>query len=372
VRAYLGDFPARAATPTAQMQGTRVTSNPPGATLIAAVTLGLLDRSPSLRQAMYRLGSNQELPARYAHMVSGSTFFGLALLLLWLLAAPFLYWSAGAFLPPSTAAVFAAVCLFTPATVLFAPGKDSAQLLTVALPLWLWLLAWRSARRWVAPLAGAAFVVSSLVSLVHVWIAALLFAATVLASRPGQRWRVFVHLGLPAIGGALVVAAGLFLFARLNLFAGAWAVARAQAEVTRGPGAMPLIWQVLGVPLFLLFAGPALWFIGLAVPRKRAPDDVARFGLFLLVGTLLVMLATVGFTNVEAPRLWIPFTPLLLLGGGLQLPVFRTPGRRAAGLLAALVFLQFAASAAHWSLMDARETETRLIDRPDGGARFFD
>ena len=84
------------------------------------------------------------------------------------------------------------------------------------------------------------------------------------------------------------------------------------------------------------------------------------------------MIATVGFTNVETPRLWIPFTPLLLLGGALQLSAFRQPGRKAAVLLAVLVFAQFAVSAAQWSLMDARETEMRLLEQPEGGPRFFD
>jgi hypothetical protein len=372
VRAYLREFPARAHTPTEQMRGTRVTSNPPGTTLIAAAMLGLLDHSPLLRRTTYRLGSDQELPARYARMVQASTTFALALVLLWLLAVPFLYWSAGAFFPPPTAAVFAAVCFLTPAALLFAPGKDTAQLLTVALPLWLWLLAWRGGRSWVAALAGAAFVVSCLVSLVHVWIAAIVFVATILASESGQRRRILVRIGLPAIGGTLVVTAGLLLFARLNLFATAWAVARAQAEVTRGENAMPLIWQLLGVPLFLLFAGPALWFVGLSLPRRRSGDPDARFGRFLIVGSVTVMLATVGFTNLETPRLWIPFTPLLLLGGALQLPVFRNPGRKAAALMAVLVFMQLAASATQWSLLDARETEMRLLEQPDGKARFFD
>jgi hypothetical protein len=178
-------------------------------------------------------------------------------------------------------------------------------------------------------------------------------------------------MGLPAIAGAIVIFGAVAVLGGLNVLAAFWAVARAQAEVTRGAGAMPLAWQTLGVPLFLLFAGLALWFVVLSLPRQRLRDADARFGLFLLTGSAVVMLATVGFTNVETPRLWIPFTPLLLLGGALQLPLFRSPSRSTAALLAVLVFAQFAASAVQWSLMDARETETRLLEQADGGARLF-
>ncbi len=372
VRDYLREFPSRAETPAARMRGTRVVSNPPGTTLVAVATLGLLERSRMLARVADGLGVDEELPPVYAGLVITSTGFALALLLLWLLAVPFLYWAARVFFSSPIAAVLAATSFFSPATLLFAPGKDPAQLLTVALPLWLWLLAWRRERRWAAALAGGAFVLACVVSLVHVWIAAIVFVATVFAAPAERRWRVVLRLGLPALGGAIVVVGGLAWFADLNLPATAWSVARAQAEVTRGENAMPLAWQMLGVPLFLMFAGPALWFMALSLPRGCRRDPDARFGLFMVLGSAAVMLVTVGFTNLETPRLWIPFTPLLLLGGALQLSVFRNPGRKAGVLLAALVLAQFATSAAQWSLMDARETELRLLEHADGGARFFD
>jgi len=371
VRNYLDDFPTRTETPAEQMRGTRVTSNPPGTTLVAVATLSLLERSPWLTRAAYRLGTHEELPPKYAYMVTISTAFACALLLLWLLAGPFLYWSARVFFPPASAAVFTAICLFSPATLLFTPGKDPAQLLTVALPLWLWLLAWRREWAWAAVLAGGAFVFACLVSLVHVWLAAVVFVATILATPAEQRRRLAWRAWLPALGGAAVVVGGLAWFANLNLAATVWSVARAQAEVTRGENAMPLMWQTLGVPLFLLFAGPALWSTAWWSSRPHLRDAEARFGLYLMLGAAVVMLATVGFTNIETPRLWIPFTPLLLLGGALRLSVFRQPGRTAGVLLAALVFAQFATSAAQWSLMDAREAEIRLLEQPEGGARFF-
>ena len=75
------------------------------------------------------------------------------------------------------------------------------------------------------------------------------------------------------------------------------------------------------------------------------------------------MLATVGFTNLETPRLWIPFVPLLLLGGMLRIEALRQPSRRLALALALLVATQITAAALQWSFMDMRETETRLAEQ---------
>lgn len=372
LRSYLRDFPQRAQRPSEQMRGTRVISNPPATTLLAVGTIGLLERSPRLARWVYTVSVREDLPPEADRLVTVSMAFSLALLWLWLLAALPLYWSGRQFFSPPAAAVLTVVCFVSPPTLLFTPGKDPAQLLTVALPLWLWLLAWRRERAWAAAASGGVFVLACLVSLVHIWIAAIVVTATALHI-PAEDWRRFaLRLGLPALCGALVVVAGLGLFADVNFFAYALSAARAQGEITRGEGAMPFTWQTLGVPLFLLFAGPALWCVGLWLWRRRLHDRDARFGLHLVLGAAAVMLATIGFTNLETPRLWIPFLPLLLLGAGLQLPAFRYPQRKGAILLAALVFVQVAASAAQWSLMDVRETETRLLHRDDAAPRFFE
>ncbi|MFQ5807052.1 MAG: hypothetical protein ACE5I3_11450 [Phycisphaerae bacterium] len=371
VRSYLPHFPRRAQAPPEEMRGTRVLSNPPATTLLAVGVISLMERSPRLTRALHALGTDQDLPPEAALLVTVSTGFACALLLPWLLAAPFVYGSGRLFLSPPSALAFALVCLFSPMTLLFSPGKDPAQLLTVALPLWLWLLAWRRRRSWAAALAGGAFVLACLVSLVHVWVATVVCVATFLGTSAEQRGRFILRTGLPALCGMLAAIGALALFAGLDFFATAWSVAGSQAQVTRGDNAMPFVWQLLGVPLFVLFAGPALWSVGLWLPLRRLRDAEARFGFYLLLGSVVVMLATVGFTNLETPRLWIPFTPLLLLGPALQLPAFRQPTKRLAVLLATLVFLQFSAAAAQWSLMDMREAETRLLQRQDGGARFF-
>ena len=210
-----------------------------------------------------------------------------------------------------------------------------------------------------------------MISLVHVWVAAALWVACALHARgTAGRWRsLWLRNSLPAFAGALVVALLLYLLWGWDVLASAWAATRSQAQVTRGPGAMPLVWQVLGLPLFLLFAGPAIWAVVLWLTRGRMHDDDARFGGYLLASTALAMLVAVGFTNLETPRLWIPFVPLLLLGVALQLRVLRARAGRAALMLAVLVFAQVTISAAQWSLMDMREAEVRLLaDDP----RFFE
>jgi len=370
---YLREFPQRAATPPEEMRGTRVISNPPGTTLLAVGVRRALPDCPPLRwftdwSIRDHLGSDE---SDLREQVLPAVAFAWVLTGLWLLATPFVYLGARLFLPAGPAAALSVVCLVSPMTLLFTPGKDPAQLLTVAVPLWLWLWAYRRGWVWPAAGAGGVFVLSCMVSLVHVWVAAALWVACALHARgTAERWRsLWLRNSLPALTGALVVALLLYLLWDWNVPASAWAAMRSQAQVTRGPEAMPLVWQVLGLPLFLLFAGPAFWATGLWLTRGRVHDDDARFGGYLLASAALAALVTVGFTNLETARLWIPFMPLLLLGAALQLRTLRAPAGRSALMLAVLVFAQVAVSAAQWSLMDMREAEIRLLaDDP----RFFE
>ena len=178
----------------------------------------------------------------------------------------------------------------------------------------------------------------------------------------------------PAACGAAAAALALFVLCDWNVLATGRAVAASQAEVTRGADAMPFLWQTLGIPLFLLFAGPALWatFPWRLSRRRRAPaSSDARLGSHLFLVTAVVLVVTVGFTNLETPRLWIPFVPLLLLGGLLRGPFAASIGRRRALFLAVLVTVQISCSAAQWCLMDARETEYRLLPDEQGNPRLF-
>lgn len=378
VRAYLRGFPARAHTPPAEMRGTRVVSNPPGATLVVVALERLMRRYPALGDLV--LGpTGQTLPPTPEYQVfRKSAAVGLLLFwtctVLWLLAVPALYGLGRLYLPPVGAAAFSLVSVFTPATLLLTPGKDPAQLLTVALPLLLWLYAVRHACVWAAALAGCASVLACLASLVHIWVAAIVLAATLLAARaePGRLRRALLYGALPAGGAALLITLGLYVVCDLNLPATVLAVSQAQREVTRGPQAMPFVWQLLGVPLFLLFVGPAwwcavLWWLVPAGGASRPADTEVRFGRYLFWLTVAVLLATAGFTNIETPRLWIPFVPLLLLGAALPVAHWQRPGQRAALLLGTLVGVHLAVAALHWSFMDMREAETRLAEE-----RYFD
>jgi hypothetical protein len=225
---------------------------------------------------------------------------------------------------------------------------------------------------------------------VHLWVAVIVLAASIWSAlgepadrRPAAARRLMLDASMAAVAGIVTVVL-LWVGWRLNLPAALFAAAQSQAEVTRGPNAMPAAWQALGLPLFLLFCGPALLTLvaglrfgrlstrgGVASEAERNAD--ARFADGLLIATVLVMLCTVAYTNAETPRLWIPFMPLLALGTALQLPLVRSraavPSR--AVLLAALVAAQLVVTLAQWVLMDMREAETRLLLDPSGAARLF-
>ena len=381
VRPYLRDFAARAQTPPEQMRGTRVISNPPGATLLAVAVARLLAAAPALREAALAGIRDELVPQTHDSVALGLAYFW-ALTVLWAAAAPVLYAVGRQFWPPPTALVFAVGAWAGPAPLLFTPGKDPAQLLTVAVPLLLWMTAvrGRGGVAWAAAaLAGTTAVLGCVASLVHVWVAVIVLVAGARAIGAAGR-RHFGHIALAACGGGALAVVLLAALADLNLPAVLASVARAQARVTRGPDAMPLAWQALGVPLFLLLAGAgfwsaALWAVGARDGRPPLPAhdkterpeagsiglDRARFGRGLVGLTALVLVATVGFTNIETPRLWIPFMPLLLLGLLLQPAWLQAPRPRATRLLALLVLLHVAAAALQWSRLDVREAELRLV-----------
>ncbi len=373
LRDYLARFPERAATPPAEMRGTRVISNPPGTTVLAVGTTVLLERWPALARRIDPTTEADGLTPDQHRLVTKAIAFGWALTGLWLASVPFLYLAARVYLPPAAAATVAFCCFVSPMTLAFAPGKDAAQLFTVAVPLWLWLRACRDGRWWHGAGAGAAFTLACLVSLVHVWIAAILIGAGLWhARRDTGGVPMFVRLALvPAAGGAAVGLVLLHVCLDCDLIAIASAVARAQSAIVRGPDSMPLGLELLGIPLFLLLVGPAWWW-GLPRLVRLRPDHAdARLGRWLHWSTAAVLLATIGFTNMEAPRLWIPFLPLLVLAAHLCSTPARA-GRRASTvrwLLAALVVAQTFCSAAQWSVLDAREAEMRLSTNQP---RFFE
>lgn len=357
--AYARDYPAYLRTERPRWGGTRVISNPPGTMLLAFGTRKAHEHWPRLVEWL-----GPELQADAPRKLAVALLFSYVLTLLWLLAA--LPWAASLahWLAPAGVAVAAFCIVFNPMTVMFTPGKDAGQLLTVGLIFGMWWSAYQRGRVLSALLAGLALLLGIFFSLVHVWIAFVLVCTAL--------WNCFRHdpaRRLLLVGTVLIASGAILLgcaagwLAGIDLLAIVRSVAAGQAEVTRGPNAMPFAWQALGVPLFLLFAGPATLFCLVAPVAKsmRHEDQWARLGRALVAVTVIVMLATVGFTNVETPRLWIPFAALLLAGGALQLRAFRAPAPADQQLLIWLVLAQVVTIGVQWTLMDMREAETRLI-----------
>ncbi len=368
VVAYLRDFPARAQTPEAEMRGTRVISNPPGATLLA-LAAQRVSRWPALRKLLLA-GVDEPLSPDVQGAVAAALAYGWLLTLLWLLALPALLAAGATVLAPPVALTFALVSWLTPATLLLTPGKDAAQLLSVAVMLGCWLHAWRRDSWIAAAAAGVVFALSCLLSLVHVWVALALVAAALLHPPQGPRWRLAWRQIAPAAIAAVASLVVLYMLTGYDSLSASRAVAAAQARVTRGPDSMPLLWQALGVPLFLLFCGPALW-LSVVSRRRRDPDarNSVAFGRSLCLLTAATMLATVGFTNAETPRLWLVFMPPLQFGL-CQWREAPSPGGLRRGSVA-LLLVQVAVSAVCWAMMDMRGAEERLIRPSDGAPRLF-
>jgi hypothetical protein len=361
---YLRQFPTLLARTPEEMRGTRVLSNPPGVTMMALATARLFDACPALAHWFERHlpGGEGEDPT-YVRWFAEDVFLAGWFHLAWMLAILPAYGLVRLWLPCVPAAVMAIGSVYNPATVNFTPGKDPAQLLTVMLFLYAWFAACLRRRPALGALAGIALVVGSLLSLVHIWIALIALAATLWHAMRGSipRRHVLVNGAFPAVCGA----AGVVLLAWL---AWSWsmpatfdAVRRRYMEIQGEVIARPLLWNLMGLGLFVLFAGPGMWVGAYWAARGRSVDAVGRLGSRLLICAGIVLLYTYLFANNrETPRLWIPFIPVLLLGLALRVPVFRSAEPRAARLLAALLVMQVTVTVIHRALLDVRETELRL------------
>ncbi|MBL8878511.1 MAG: hypothetical protein JNG88_05265 [Phycisphaerales bacterium] len=369
-REYLANFPERAATPPAAMKGTRVISNPPGTTLLAYAVRSVLRNQPWLSEPLdrYLIDAGVDKPLIRAQMAVGIVL-AWTLLALTCIGAFILYASAATVLPPASAWTVAILTMTSPAMLLFSPGKDPGQLLTVGLPLLCWLSAVRRNSLSWATAAGAGLGLGLLAGLVHVWVAMVVAAATIFAVGPAERARL-LRVSIGAVGGLIAFAIAVRIAGSIDLIAISRAVAAAQSSVTRGPDAMSWSAQTLGAMLFPLFAGvglPAMLWMAVRSPRGAVAESGAvakadaAMGGWLIVVSLGVMFVTIGFTNVETPRLWMPFAPLLTLGAALRIHAFRDSSRDVAKRLALLVLVHLVAAAIVWSLMDMREAEMRLI-----------
>lgn len=350
-RSYLDSFDDRVRRSVLEAGGSRVISNPPGLTLLGhAIGTRQLDFSDPLQRLIrdrLQMGE-EEIPI-------ATTGIRLAMLLhvVWMLSGTVAYALARLFCSRAGAIAFAIVVAFNACTVHFTPGKDSAQLLLINAMLFAWFGGWKLNKPWMSLLAGAVFAIAMTFTLLTMWI------ALVAASTCG--WRGRRHLLFTAIGAAFTVIAISLMF-DWNMLATLWTLSRRFGEIQRELGFNRPLWFLIGLPIFVLFVSPAIWtFAAMRLRRHRRWE----FGERLLIATLTIMLVTyVIGVQYELPRLWIAFWPTLVLGLMLTLPMSRAnESPRAARLLATVAAMHVAFAIAHWTMLDAREAEHRLIQK---------
>jgi hypothetical protein len=362
---YLRDFPQRLRATPQELMGTRVLSNPPGATIVSYAEMAL---APERQDAPSRLAreliDRENMRPEDAGLVASALRIGALWVALWALSGVAACGLGRVFLSPAGAAVFAIVVTFNPCTVHFVPGKDPAQLLTINAMLWAWFAGWKRRSAFLAATAGALLVIGSTLSLVHIWVALAAFAASAATSRHNRRVLLTRAAG-PATAGALLAVLLVYLATGWNLPATLWAVSRRWSELQRTFTMNRPAWYVIGLPIFLLFVSPGVWALaGLGAGRARA--RWRNLGMRLAVCTVAAMLFiyfVVGLTY-ELPRLWVAFLPPLTLGLAAASPLLAARPRawhpRVALALALIVVAQVAFTAFHWTVLDARETEYRL------------
>jgi hypothetical protein len=369
IRKYLREFPTVTLHKGVDvMGGTRVLSNPPLTTVIAHAirrAFGAEAGAPpgGIEQLLLDAGV---MPENATELASGIRM-SFVLCGLWSLSGVAAYALGRVFCCRAGAAAFAFVLTFNPCTVHFSPGKDPAQLLTINLALWAWFAAWKRKSLTLATFAGAILTVGSTAGLVHIWVGVTALAATLWqAWRADALKRLGVNIVAAAIGAATVCAIA-YVTLDWNVPVTLWAVQRRWSGIQKTFPMNRAIWYAIGLPMFLLFLAPGFWtLLGLRVSRPRV-----GFGTLLTICTaltLLIIYAPLGVTY-ELPRLWIAFLSPLTLGLAIDRPLFArgvAPHGKAIRALVLIVAVQFAFTAVHWTLFDARESEFRLTTN-----RFF-
>ncbi len=359
---YLRGFDRRIQAPSETFKGTRVISNPPGMTVVALGAMNVLRPDVNTPRAIDRYALST--PPNVLKQIEWPQALRVAFasLLLWGASGFFAYLLGREFLSVAGAAVFMLIVLFNPSTVLFSPGKDPAQLLTINAMLWAGLVGWQRGSIALAAMSGALLLVGSLMGLIHIWVAFAAFAAVMWHVRRTRESivRLILRTLLPAVAGAALVALACYVTIQWNPLATLLAVQRRFTQVQPTIAVNHTLWVFIGLPIFLVFTSPAYWTtIGLNVRKIRRGDG---FGRRLLICTIVTMAVTyiVG-VPYELPRLWVVFLPPLALGAMIDLPMFHATGaRRVWRPLAAIVAVQVLFTALHWTMFDARESEYRL------------
>lgn len=363
IRKYLSDtFYERLQKTPEQMRGRRILSNPPGMTVLSVLAQRAVVASPKLKAVMVRTFGLEE-----ANDTEEQTeFAGAMLLAVWMTAL----WGAGFFfayalvrmwLSPLAAVVMAFACVVNPATLCYTPGKDCMQLLSVLAITCFCVKAYMQHRALYGALLGVVVPLSLLVGLIHLWVVAIVLGATLWdALGAAERRRDWIRsVAAPSVGGFAVTSVGLYLLLGWNVVRCTYRVGVRYGEIQLPIITEPPSWVLVGLPLFLLFAGPCL--LAMLGIRRDVSDGGAALGRRILLLTAVVMTYSYFFANnSETVRLWMPFVPLLLLGMVAGRSIFRndTPSHRA--LVLVLAVLHISVTLGQWSLMDVRESEWRL------------
>jgi hypothetical protein len=362
-RGYLRNFDRHIQQPQETFKGTRIISNPPGMTIVAMAAEQVLPPNPQDPPWIDRYALSAPPGLLRTMAWPNALRVALAALLLWGASAIFAYLLGREFLSAAGAAVFTLIVMFNPSGVLFSPGKDPAQLLTINAMLWAGIVGWRRGSIVLSAISGALLLLGSLVGLIHIWIALAAFAAVAWHTwrMRASTARLVLRTLLPAAGGFLLLALAFYIAIGWNPLATLLAVQRRWSQVQPTIAVNRTLWLFIGLPIFLLFTSPAFWaVIGLSLRKIRRSDG---FGRHLLLCTLGAMAATyvIGIPY-ELPRLWVAFLPPLALGAMIDLSLFhaeRSP-RRAWRPLAMIVAVQICFTALHWTMFDVRESEYRL------------
>jgi hypothetical protein len=204
--------------------------------------------------------------------------------------------------------------------------------------------------------------IGSTAGLVHFW-GALFAVVAVVWESWGERLAVasLIRNALGAALGGIIVCGIAYLTIGWNIPLTLLAVSRRWTELQRTFDMNRGVWYAIGLPIFLLFVSPGLWtLLGLSLRRRRL-----NFGTRLAICTAAVMVLIYGPFGVtyELPRLWIAFLPTLTLGLAIDCPLLRGRGShpRAVIGMVLIVAAQLVFTAMHWTMLDAREAEYRLV-----------
>lgn len=408
LRGYLSrDFAQRLTLDPADMRGTRVLSNPPGTTILAYAARKAVEERPRLRRAIeaaldwydpppvrespggpatpeLRADHKSAPPFVWPAKFPTAMLFGLMLTVLWGLTFPVAFMLTRGWLPPAAALTVALACVWNPSSLNFTPGKDPAQSLLVVCLMLAGLRSYQTLAPAWALLFGGLLMLSMAVSLVFFWLGFILLVGTgwhaAGSRRVLQPW--LRRCVIPALLGALMMWLIVRMALGFDILGTAIQVARRYPELQRYliHGAYTFV----GFPVFLLFAGPMFWVLMTQRTRVEARPshtasseardgallDSAGLGRILTRVCAACMIYCYFFANNnESARLWLPFLIMLtvfmsmsradLFGpNAFRLRVGRVGSLGAASLL---ILAQIFVTTLHWSRMDARESEWRIL-----------